>query len=68
MPDASQRLKDSTLKSMNYILFSLNSFHVDADIKIHPRMVVIFNDVSRYGDFYNPETIKEDKKANKKLK
>ena len=30
------------------VLFSLNSMHKKADISNHPRLIVIFNDVSMY--------------------
>ena len=45
---------------MNYVLFSLNCFNKDADIYYQPKLIVIFNDVSRYGNDYDPRTIKED--------
>ena len=30
------------------------------DVSIHPRFIIIFNDVSRYGDKYDPLRIKND--------
>ena len=48
MPDSSDRLRESSLKAMNHVLFTLNSLHPKADIKNHPKFIVIFNDVSLY--------------------
>ena len=43
---------------MNYVLFSLNSFNEKTDINKQPKIFIIFNDVSRYGNDYDPLTIK----------
>ena len=48
MPDSSDRLRDTSLKVMNHVLFTLNSFHPMTDIRNHPKFIVIFNDVSLY--------------------
>ena len=32
------------------MLFTLNSMHKKTDVKNHPKFIVIFNDVSLYGD------------------
>ena len=48
MPDSSDRLRDTSLKVMNHVLFTLNSFHPKTDIRNHPKFIVIFNDVSLY--------------------
>lgn len=37
-----------------------NSLDERVDITIHPRYLIIFNDVSRYGDKYDPRRIKTD--------
>ena len=57
MPNAAHRITDTTIKAMNHILFILNSFSRSTTLKNHPNMLVIFNDVSLYGDDYDPNTI-----------
>ena len=46
MPDESDRIRKSSVKGMNNMLLALNSFDVDTDIKNHPKLFVIFNNVS----------------------
>ena len=48
MPDSSDRLRATSIKAMNRVLFTLNSMHPDTDINNHPTFIVIFNDVSLY--------------------
>ena len=48
MPDSSERLRATSIKAMNNVLFTLNSMHERTDIKNHPKFIVIFNDVSLY--------------------
>ena len=48
MPDSSDRLRATSIKAMNHVLFTLNSMHPETDIKNHPKFIVIFNDVSLY--------------------
>ena len=48
MPDSSDRLRATSMKAMNNVLFTLNSMHELTDIKNHPKFIVIFNDVSLY--------------------
>ena len=48
MPDSSDRLRATSIKAMNHVLFTLNSLHPNTDIKNHPKFIVIFNDVSLY--------------------
>ena len=71
MPDESDRIRATSIKAMNYMLFILNSFDMRADIGSHPKMILIFNDVSLYSDEDNLETIHEKKKqafkSNKEL-
>ena len=59
MPDESDRIRATSIKAMNYMLFILNSFDVRADIGTHPRMILIFNDVSLYKDGESLETIRD---------
>ena len=39
---------------MNLMLFTLNSFDSSTDTQNHPRLIVVFNDVSKYGNDYDP--------------
>ena len=48
MPDSSDRLRETSIKAMNHVLFTLNSLHPNTDVKNHPKLIVIFNDVSLY--------------------
>ena len=48
MPDESDRIRESSIKSMNNILLALQSFDEDTDINKHPRITIIFNNVSCY--------------------
>ena len=48
MPDSSDRLRATSIKAMNHVLFTLNSIHPETDINNHPKFIVIFNDVSLY--------------------
>lgn len=48
MPDSSDRLRATSIKAMNNVLFTLNSLHPKTDVKNHPKFIVIFNDVSLY--------------------
>ena len=59
MPDKSKRIKDTQISTMNNILFLLNSFDpkADFDSKKHPKIMVLFNDVSRFELF---DECKED--------
>ena len=47
MPDTSGRIKKSAIDSMCTMLLSLTSLYEDADLSNHPRMCVIFNNVSK---------------------
>jgi hypothetical protein len=62
MPDESDRIRATSIKAMNYMLFILNSFDVRADIRNHPKMILIFNDVSLYNSKDSNETIRKQKK------
>ena len=57
MPNAAQRITDTAIGAMNLILFTLNCFNLKSDIINHPKLFVIFNDVSKYGNEYDPLTI-----------
>ena len=61
MPDESDRIRATSIRAMNYMLFILNSFDVRADISKHPKMILIFNDVSLYDEEESPEKIRHKK-------
>ena len=46
MPDESDRIRQSSIKSMHNMLLALNSFDYETDITNHPQMMVVFNNVS----------------------
>ena len=48
MPEEGGRIKRSAIEYMCTILFSLTSLYEKTDVKKHPRMCVIFNNVSAY--------------------
>ena len=54
MPNAAQRITDTAISAMNLVLFTLNCFKEEINITDHPRLFVIFNDVSKYGKDYDP--------------
>ena len=57
MPDESNRIRESQISAMNNVLFLLNSFDPKTDPKKHPRIMVLFNDVSKFELF---DSNKED--------
>ena len=60
MPNASQRITDTTIKALNSMLFMLNSLDERIDITLHPKFLIIINNVSKYGDDYDLDTIEKD--------
>ena len=59
MPDASHRIRDTTIRSINNMFLIYNSLDERVDISSHPKYLVIFNNVSRYGDNYDPAKIND---------
>ena len=57
MPDASNRIRETSISAMNNILFLLNSIDPKTNPKDHPRLIVIFNDVSRHELLYDTKKI-----------
>ena len=55
MPNASERITDSAIKGMNNMLFTFNSLDERTDIDSHPRVHIVFNNVSRFGENYDVE-------------
>ena len=56
MPNASHRITDSTIKAMMHKLSILNSIDAEADIYKHPKIFVVFNDVSIYVNEFDEDT------------
>ena len=50
LPNASQRIRDTTVKAMINMFFMFNSLDDRVDISQHPRYHVIINNVSKYGE------------------
>ena len=57
MPNASQRITDSTIKAMNSMFFMFNSLDERVDITLHPKFHIVINNVSKFGDNYDIEKI-----------
>ena len=53
MPNASERITETAIKSMNSMLFMFNSLDERTDITLHPRIHIVFNNVSRFGEDYD---------------
>ena len=60
MPNASQRITDSTIKGMNSMLFMFSCLDERVDITNLPKFHVIINNVSRFGDQADLESIEKD--------
>ena len=59
MPDESNRIRKTSFNAMNNILFLLNMINKRLDANDHPRILVIFNDVSKQ---YHSSGTKEEHK------
>ena len=42
------------------MFFMFDSLDERVDIKHHPKFKILFNNVSKYGDYYDPDSIEED--------
>ena len=60
LPDASQRIRETTIKAISDMFLMFSSLDERVDISLHPKYFVIFNNVSRYGDNYDPVRIKNE--------
>ena len=60
LPNASQRIRDTTIKAIVNMFVMFGSLDERADISFHPKYHIIFNNVSRYGDEYDPDRIKNE--------
>ena len=57
MPDESNRIRKTSIAAMNNVLFLLNSTDPRVNLKKHPRLLVIFNDVSKHELFEDGDKI-----------
>ena len=48
MPDESNRIRKTSISAMNNVLFLLNSIDPRSNPKKHPKLLVLFNDVSKH--------------------
>ena len=53
MPNASQRITDSTIRAMNSMFFMFNSLDERVDSTLHPKFHIVINNVSKHGDIHN---------------
>ena len=60
MPNASQRITDSTIKGMLSMFLMFNSLDERVDITLHPRYHIVINNVSKYGDNYDIDKVEKD--------
>ena len=60
MPNASQRITDTTIKGMLSMFFMFNSLDERIDLSVHPKYHIVINNVSKFGDDYNLEQIEKD--------
>ena len=60
MPNASQRITDSTIKGLNSMLFMFNYLDERIDIPMLPKFHIIINNVSKHGDIIDIDKIEND--------
>ena len=60
MPNASQRITDSTIKGLNGMLFMFNCLDPRIDISMLPKLNIIFNNVSKHSDIIDIDQIEND--------
>ena len=53
MPNAAQRITDSTVKAILNMFFMFDSLDEAVDITYHPKFQLIINNVSKYGEDYD---------------
>ena len=59
MPNASQRITDTTIKGMLSMFFMFNSLDERIDLSVHPKYHIVINNVSKFGDDYDLEQIEK---------
>ena len=61
MPNAAHRITDTTINANKLILFIFNCLTKPIDISKHPKFLIVFNNVSKYGNNYDPLTVDNSK-------
>ena len=57
MPNAAHRITDTTINANKLILFIFNCLSKSIGIYKYPKFLIVFNNVSKYGDNYDPFTV-----------
>ena len=57
MPNASQRITDTTIKALNSMFFMFASLDERIDVASHPKYHIVINNVSKFGDDYDLEKV-----------
>ena len=60
MPNAAHRIMDTTVKAMNIMFLMFGSLDERINVKLHPKYFVVINNVSKYGDDYDPVAVLND--------
>ena len=60
MPNASHRIRDTTIKAMNNMFFMFNSLDERTDISKHPAYHIVINNVSKHGEDYDLDKVEKD--------
>ena len=60
MPNASQRITESTIKGMLSMFFMFNSLDDRIDITLHPKLFFVVNNVSKHGEDYDIDAVEKD--------
>ena len=60
MPNAAHRIMDTTVKAMNIMFLMFGSLDERTNDKLHPNYFVVINNVSKYGDDYDPVAVLND--------
>ena len=57
LPNASHRITDTVIKAIRTMFLMFNSLDERIDVKTHPKYMVVINNVSKYGDDYDPKVV-----------
>ena len=60
MPNASQRITESTIRGLNSMLLMFNYLDERVDISMLPKLHIIINNVSKHGDIIDIDQIEND--------
>ena len=60
MPNASQRITDSTIRGLNSMLFMFSCLDERVDISCLPKFNIIINNVSKHGDVVDIDALEKD--------